>query len=353
MISDLFYLGLGAEAFALTLNRAAEAADRFTLPTDGWFQIGAVGEMDKELSLPGGKKVTIRQVVTPGDLATIENRFKEWAAKPGFGGLLVDYDHFSSDTSKPTRAAAWIMAAETRNRDELWGQLRLSTSGRAALEGGDYRHFSPVLGFPPREYRPGEAVHPVALLGGALTNQPTFRGMQPLSANRDNPLSPATMNKDKVIQLLAALGQTIAADAAPEAFDAALDAAIAKAKGNSTDLAATKNRLAVLEGEQITRDLDAYKLQGPAREQWKGALTNNRESGLALLKATLGEPGQGGHDYARTHNRDAARTPAQATAEANEAAEAAKIRSRTADLQARGVDFRNAHAQATREIRGS
>lgn len=303
---------------AVTLNRAAETSDKFTLPADGWFQIGKVGEMNKELEMPGGKKVVVRQKVTADDLAVIANRFKDWAAEPGFDGLLVDFDHESADKTKSTRAAAWIMNAERRNGDELWGNLRLTGSGRAGLESGDFRHFSPVLGFEPRDYRQGDEAHPAALLGGAFTNQPTFKGMLPL-ANREDPNLPPpdTMNKTLVLQLLAALGSTLAADAAPEAIDAALTSAIEKAKGAGAEMAATKNRLVTLESEQITRDLDAYKLTGAARETWKGALTKNREEGLSLLKATFGEPVQGAA-YARTHNRSGASTPDAAAAESAE-----------------------------------
>lgn len=306
MKTNTLLVALGA-SFAISLNRAGNDAG-FTLPADGWFQIGKVGEMDKELELPGGAKVNVRQVVTAEDLGVIANRFKEWAAEPGFDGLLVDFDHFSADQSKETRAAAWIMNAERRNETELWGQLRLTTSGKAALEGGDYRHFSPVLGFQPKAYNRGEVAHPGALLGGAFTNQPTFRGMLPLSNRADPTTTPVTMNKTLVLALLAALGSSIAADASPEAIDAALTAATEKAKGAAAEMAATKNRLKTLEGEQIERDLDAAGLKGDERKTWAAALTKNREEALPLL-ASLGTAAGAG-DYARTHNRKDATTPA-------------------------------------------
>jgi len=317
MKSNLLIVGLG-QSLAISLNRAAGASAGFTLPADCWFQIGKVGEMDKELEMPGGQKVIVRQVVNADDLAVIANRFKEWAAEPGFDGLLVDFDHFSADQSKETRAAAWIMNAERRNDIELWGQLRLTTSGKAALEGGDYRHFSPVLGFQPKAYNRGEVAHPGALLGGAFTNQPTFRGMLPLSNRADPTLPIPTMNKTLVLQLLAALGSTLAADAAPEAIDSALTTAIEKAKGAGAEMAETKNRLTKLLDAEIQRDLDAAGLQGTERTKWQIALTKNREEALPLLES-LGKPGDG---YARTHNRGTAGTPAaqkDATAKATQA----------------------------------
>lgn len=303
-----------------TLNRADASSDKFTVPADGWFQIGKVGEMNKELEMPGGKKVVVRQKVTAEDLAVIANRFKEWAAEPGFDGLLVDFDHESADKSKSTRAAAWIMNAERRNGTELWGNLRLTGSGRAGLESGDFRHFSPVLGFEPKEYRQGDEAHPAALLGGALTNQPTFKGMLPLSNRADAlgaPLSPVTttMKKELIIALLAALGHTVAADASPEAIDAAVIEATSKAGTKAAEMATTTNRLKKLEEEQIERDLDAHGLKGQARDQAKGFLTKNRDEGLAFIAALSG----GDANYARTHNRDNATPPAGDAKTAEEA----------------------------------
>jgi phage I-like protein len=243
--------------------------------------------------------------VTADDLETIANRFGTWAQEAGFAGLLVDFDHFSSDQDKSTRAGAWIMNVQRRD-DTLWGQLRLTASGRAALEGGDFRHFSPVLGFPPRDYKPGEEAHPVALLGGAFTNQPTFRGMVPLSNRQGDPLASTQRTEmDYKAKLITVLGlAATASDAEVEAACVTLNSLVQKGR----EFDATKNRLDKLESEQIDRDLDAHGLQGEAREKWKGALTKNREEALVLL-ASIGKEGSG---YARTHNRNKARTPDQA-----------------------------------------
>lgn len=295
--------------------------------------------------MPGGQKVVIRQVVEPADFATIENRFKAWAAEPGFAGLLVDFDHESSDTSKSTRAGAWINNIERRaDGAELWAQLRLTSSGQAALAGGDFRHFSPVLGFPPRTYNAGEEAHPIALLGGAFTNQPTFRGMLPLSNRQGDPATtqPAirTMNKELVIALLAALGQSVAADAAPEAIDAALKAATTAAKSSKEEMAATTNRLKQLEAEQIQRDLDAAGLQGDARKTAEGFLTKNRAEGLAFI-AALGKDGSG---YARTHNRAGADTPDANAAKGAEQAAADFEAKVTAYKTSNRCTYQQAHA---------
>lgn len=300
---------LSGEALALTLNRADAAGDaRFALPADGWFQIARTGNVEKELEMPGPAKATvrIRQVLDTPDMEAIVARFRQQAAAPQFAGLLVDFDHFSCDDDKSTRAAAWIENVECRG-SELWAQMRLSASGRAALEGGDYRHFSPVLGFPPRQYTEGETVHPAALLGGALTNQPTFRGMVPLSNRQDSATTTTTevttMDYKKTLLALLGLPDT--------ATDAEIEAAVAPASENMQNgkkFPETKCRLEKLEAAQIDSDLDSHGLKGEAREKWKAALTKNRDEGLALL-AALGSEGSG---YARTHNRETAKTPGTA-----------------------------------------
>lgn len=250
--------------------------------------------------MPDGGSVEITQQVDPADFDQIVARFRQLATAPNFAGLLVDFDHFSCD-DKSTRAGAWIEAVERRG-DELWAQLRLSASGRAALEGGDYRHFSPVLGFTPKRYQPGEVAHPQALLGGAFTNQPTFRGMVPLSNRQDSATTTQDTTMDYKAKLLALLGLP------DTATDADIDAAIAPATENMQNgkkFPETKCRLDKLEALQIDRDLDSHGLKGEAREKWKAALTKNRDEGLALLTA-LGTDGSG---YARTHNREQAKTP--------------------------------------------
>jgi phage I-like protein len=314
-----------SDPFALALNRAGDAVG-YALPADGWYQIAKVSTHTKSLDLPGGKSVKIRQVISPADLETLAARYRAAPAE-----LLIDFDHFSADQGKSTRAAAWLTAVEARG-DGLWAQMRLSTAGRAALEGGDYRHFSPVLGFPVADYTPGAEVHPVALLGGALTNQPTFKGMLPLS-NRTDPISPETTTMDYKTLIITLLGLQAAAT------DAEIQSAADKAKGTLADgakLAATQSRLEQLEGEQIERDLDAKGLKGAERETWKVALTRNRTEALPLL-ATVNPAGDDkGGGYSRTHNRATAGTPKGDAADLVKKAElrAGKVSARAADLRA-------------------
>ena len=317
-----------------TLNRAEGSATgdrtKFTLPADGWYQIARYGEMRKALERDGADPVEIVQVLNRESARRMVSHFKDVQAKePNFGGLLSDFDHFSFDKTKSTIASAWIENIQDRD-DGVWAQLRLSGSGESALRSGDYRGFSPVLGFPPREYLEGERVEPVALLAGALTNQPTFKGMVPLSNRQGDPLAKTENNAGDIMDYKAKLLALLKLPST--ATDAEIDAASGTAgdtmkKGAEYD--ATKNRLDTLLAAQIEADLDTHELKGEAREKWKAALTKNRDDGLALL-ASLGTADSG---YARTHNRNDARAPkdpsaAEKEATAAEEARAARIRNR-------------------------
>jgi phage I-like protein len=293
---------MNTTSLPITLNRASDAA--FALPTDGWVQLAPYGELAAPMRLPGGGEVTITQVLDRESAEVIAEKFRASAAQPNFPGMLVDFDHFSHDDDKSTRAAGWIEEVEARD-DGLWGRVKFSASGRAALEGGDYRLFSPVLGFAPRDYREGEKVAPVVLLRGALTNDPRFKGMLPI-ANRDQSLS-AQENQnnttmDYKAKLLALLGL------AATATDAEIESALTPATDNMAagkQLPEVKNRLVALEKQLVEHDLDKAGLQGEARTAATALLTKNRDEGLAFI-AALGKQGSG---YAPVHNRDGKRPP--------------------------------------------
>lgn len=321
---------------AFTLNRAtaAGAGDKakFTLPADGWYQIARYGEMRKALERDDKDPVQIVQVFNRASAKRIVSHFEEEAKAENFSGLLSDFDHFSFDKTKSTIASAWIENVQDRDNG-LWAQLRLTGSGETALTSGDYRGFSPVFGFPPREYAEGERVEPEVILAGALTNQPTFKGMVPLSNRQGDPLAKtknAGVTMDYKAKLLALLKLP------STATDAEIEAATGTAgetmnKGAQYD--ATKNRLETLLAAQIETDLDGLGLKGDARAKAKVALTKNRDEALELFTALGGEGG-----YARTHNRDAARTPKEKTREEEgqaspeEEARAARVRNRADDL---------------------
>ena len=346
---------MNTTALPRTLNRDA-ATGAFQIPADGWLQLVPLGEIAAPMEISRGGKteeVEIRQIVSAQTVNRLVAEFKAEAAKPNFPGLLVDFDHFSNDPEKTSRAAGWIEEVAARD-DGLWGRVRFSASGKAAVEGGDFRLFSPVLGFPPRSYKAGEVVEPAVLLRGALTNDPRYKGMVPVS-HRDTPSPSQPMNKELVIALLAALGQTVAADASPEAFDAAIKSATEKAGGMKNEHAQTMSRVTQLEKDLVESDLDKAGLQGTARDAARPILTKNRAEGLAFI-AALGAGKAAGDDYAVTHNRGTARAPA-AGADQTAEEKAAEVRAAKVSCRAReirkakpGVSLADSYSTAEAEI---
>jgi phage I-like protein len=228
--------------------------------------------------------------------------------------VLIDFDHFSCDTDKSSEAAGWIEELAARDSG-LWGKCRWSDTGEAALKGGRYRLFSPVLGFTPRKYTPGERVEPTALLRGALTNDPRFKGMLPISNRDGDPVVPAQPQpKTKLMKdLNKALGLV---EDAPEASALAALTLIknraTEAEGLVATLTAERDTLL---GVQIERDLDTAGLKpGATREQWKAALVKNRADALPLLASLKGTSSA----YSVTHNRGKAKTPEGGKADGSE-----------------------------------
>lgn len=113
-----------------------------------------------------------------------------------------------------------------------------NTKGKELVSGDApvFDSYSPNWGMVPITYQGRKAFRPVELFSIGLTNKPnipgTFIGLNealpadlPLASEKPN--QSTTMNPD-IIALLAALGQTVAADASPEAVSAAAKAAKAK-----------------------------------------------------------------------------------------------------------------------------
>ena len=302
---------MNTTSLPFALNRSGD----FRLPADGWIQLAAYGEVPAPLMVRDGdemREVGIVQVINREVAEAIVAKFNAEAKQPNFPGLLVDYDHFSHDTGKSTRAAGWIEQVEAR-ADGLWGKVRFSAGGKAALEGGDYRMFSPVLGFAVREYHEGERVSPVALLRGALTNDPRFKGMVPISNRQDSPAANEKQNKtmDYKSVLIGLLG--LAAAATDAEIQAAVEGKKTETENRKSDLAAAQNRAATAEARATTaeaalleHDLDAAALNGEARNAAKVILAKNRAEGLAFLKAIKPAAESG---YHVTHNRETAKSP--------------------------------------------
>ena len=148
----------------------------FVMAADGWAQVCPLGEF-----WHAGAGVT--QVVDAEACAAMTADFSARAAEPNFPGVLVDFDHFSMDTGKPSEAAGWVGALEARE-DGFWAKIRWTDAGLAAVTGGRYRLVSPVFPEPAAcEDLGGGRIRPRRLVSVALTNEPNIKGGKPI-ANR-------------------------------------------------------------------------------------------------------------------------------------------------------------------------
>ena len=114
--------------FPTILNRA------FQHPADGWYMIEPAGEHPSPAS-------GFLQVMDNIARESIVNRFNQEARAPGFAGMLIDHEHFKHDQSKESRAYGWLMELQNRS-DGIYGRINWTSTGRAAVDGGDYRFFS-------------------------------------------------------------------------------------------------------------------------------------------------------------------------------------------------------------------
>ncbi len=146
----------------------------FTLPADGWYQLTPEGEF---LHKPTG----ILQVVDTAACEAIVSDFTARAAAPDFGGVLVDYDHFSMDPERPSEAAGWIMETQHRPGSGVWARIRWTDEGEKAVTGGRYRYMSPVWMPADCETLAPDKLRPLRLKNAALTNAPNIVGAAPLS----------------------------------------------------------------------------------------------------------------------------------------------------------------------------
>lgn len=149
---------------------------RFQLPPDGFIQITPLGEFLH-------KGTGIMQVIDARAVREMANRFQAEARAQNSPGILIDYDHFSYDTSKASRAAGWITALENRS-DGLYGKVRWSTQGEADVSNGTYLFISPVFLPSDTETLGDKRVRPLRLDRAGLTNDPNIPNMKPLANRR-------------------------------------------------------------------------------------------------------------------------------------------------------------------------
>lgn len=257
-------------------NRKADG--RFELPADGWFQLAPLGEFPHPES-------GLVQVLDRPALERMANRL---AAD---GARLVDFDHFSYDTSRSSEAAGWIEELAVRD-DGLWARARWSDVGEAALVNGRYRFVSPV-------WLPGDCdslganrIRPGRLDSAGLTNQPNLRGMAPMTNRAGGPAAPTPTSEPKSMKTVAnRLG--LSPDASEEAVLAEVNKLLKTRDDALAQVEPLKNRVKDLEtglqaskAAQADADMETFAdvIPETARDAWKAQLIANRDGTIALLK---------------------------------------------------------------------
>lgn len=340
---------------ALILNRATGR-----LPDDGWYQIEVPGEHINHES-------RVVEVIDDKALASILNRFSVRAAQPNFGGVLVDKDHFSLDTEKPSEAMGW--ALELRNRSGIpEARVDWTALGRPLIEAKPgqppaYKYFSTVYDPETGVEKIGTrivsgqrytVVRPIELDRLALTNDPNNKGGKPIS-NRNGTSAGAAENQPIVSttmkSVLTELG--LAEGTSEESAVVAVKAL----KNRAAQGDALKAERDALLTAQVETDLEKYKGVIKNRDVVKKQLLANRAGALEFLDALQEQAATPAEKPAPITNRAGAKAPATpptGDAAAHEAAEAraAKISNRARAIRSTNpaTSLTDAYATAAAEI---
>ena len=247
---------------ATILNR------EFQHPADGWYQIEPKG------SHPN-RAAGVVQVIDEEAAKSIVNRFNAdaTAGKLRQGSeLLIDHEHFSDQPDQESRAYGWLQELQNR-ADGIYGRIRWTTTGKAAVDGGDYRFFS-------TEYAPEDlaevkiknsklkSVRPLKLDGLTLTNMNNNRGQKPIT-NRAQFRSPAAADSQQQPQTTGQKMKTVCTllELSADASEEAVHAAVAKLKNRiivlepmEADNTKLKNRIAEIDAEQVAGLLAGRKV---------------------------------------------------------------------------------------------
>lgn len=151
----------------------AIAACAFQLPklADGsvWLQFTPAGEFrpidGRPMDVPAWR-------IDAASAAVVIARFQARQTPP-----VVDYEHQTlkkEQNGQPAPAAGRILELEWRDGSGLWARAELTARARQMIEDGEYLYFSPVFAY-------GADGTVLAVLMGALTNDPAIDGMEPLA----------------------------------------------------------------------------------------------------------------------------------------------------------------------------
>ncbi|MBC2592689.1 hypothetical protein H5P28_00285 [Ruficoccus amylovorans] len=286
------------------LNRAGD------FDPDDWFHLVPCGEFPISRR-ENGVRVRYQQVVDAAALDAIVADFNRKRSENPDYRLLIDFDHFSHSSDKPSDAACWVTDMESRPNG-VWARGEWSDTGEAAIKNKRYRFISPVW-FPHQtQALGGNRFRPVTVNDAGLTNTPNLgdalvpfwnRATDDLPAAADaaaNINTDTTMNESLQTQLIGLLA--LAADATEEQIVAAVkalqssNATAAEQVAEAAEVAAEneefKNRLTALEtqnkrllAKRVDEELDRHADIIPEADKtaWKNRLEADFDGTSALL----------------------------------------------------------------------
>ncbi|GEM_PF-5253007 len=310
--------------------------EEYKLPEDGWHMIAPYGEFPGVLEKYSDGKLQesqVTQVINKAIASRLAEKFE--------GELLTDYEHDEENTI----AAGWVQNIEARE-DGLYAHIRWSARGRADVEGGNYRFFSPV--FATRTVREG-VEEPISLIGNTVTNRPNFRKALPAISNKaETQPKDSTMNP----KLLALLGLAAGADeAAIETAVGSIENKLAELDSVKAELQQVKNSQKSLLESQADADVETYASVISNKEVVRTQLIENREPTLELLKSLKAKPAP---PPAPQHMKNKATPPAggAASEQDQEEAKAQRISNKAKQLMADGSHpiWADAFRAATAEV---
>ena len=185
----------------LLFNRA-----EFEHPADGCYQIEPKGEH------PNAQAGVVEVI----DDRAMESQVERFNAAADAGKLshgremLIDHEHFKHDPDRESIAYGWLTRLQKR-ADGVYGQVRWTTVGQAAVDGGEYRFWSTE--YDPKDLvvlnREPMRVRPMRLDGLTLTNAPNNRGGKPIT-NRAGPRQGRSTGAQNAAATAARAARTIA-----------------------------------------------------------------------------------------------------------------------------------------------
>lgn len=330
-------------------------------PDDGWYHIEAKGEHLYRTH-------NLVQVIDDEAVASMVNRFNRAAADPNFPGMLVDIEHFSHDMDRETRAYGWLHELQARE-DGLYGRIRWTNTGKAAVDGGDYRFFSTE--YDSRQAKlltDGEVprYRPIELDGLTLTNRPNNKGQRPITNRKESrqgagaPLADNPKRTDTMKQIATKLG--LSAEASEDAILAEVTTILNRAAEAEKAVEPLRNRVTELETAntslleaQVETDLDRFqnRFKPEAKDAWKKRLLTNREDTIEILES-LPEPADAGQPAPgqRILNRSQAGTPKPAKeGTATAADEVSRVREAEAAIEDYRLHNKCSYHQARTAVR--